>query len=868
MGLTESALSWAGVGVGSDPDRGEAASIVDVVAYLEENLIWDAAGAWWAGWRLRNVTWDLLSVSAKKEVFQAFDRAISAHRGRAKILSLVRDFDREDYVRRLKEEPRRRLKNSPERYARWLSYTDRVADRIAHRRPTERDIYVFVQLNPSDAPLISAGRRLWNEPSQAARRISGKLGFTAADLERAYERAQQIEDEWAPLMADSPRLVPHDVKHLIARAPYRAIGGEPPVLDGWRPSLYEHQSVDGEGRLIPYYRPDRTQTRHLIGDVDWEAEHSQLAFYHGDGRVGFQRFLKISRMPTEGLGFPGCEYAFLSQAVDVCLDFDVIGPEQAEQERKGKARGLEAQAEHQMESGGEVGLRLKEGARAGKLLEADLAAGRPQVKLHATVAVAAPTIKELNRRAKAVTGDLKSQMQIELSRCMCSQLEAFADTLPCGPRRQPDYVQHVPTRTVAGSTPVGDSVVGHRDGAYLGITRQTGGLVGLSPDLPILKNMSGAGIFCGALGAGKSVNFYGGIVAPQVLRGHEAMIVDPKGDAKNLLRIPEIADLTRLVEVAIGSDARLPLHRIFPVSEIEKTYDLLETVLMEVFGVREQTHPMYLAVKFAAKKWADNFADTGGRTTLSYLKDCFGAVAKEYRQNPDLSTAARLAAQLTDTYVGHPLAGLIFTDEVGSSEVLGSDRDEHPLNIIYADLPLPDRDEIRSGQMNESARLGQAILGVVNAAAVQMVSSHKNSRYKRFKLFGSDEAWRHFANPVGRRHNQNVTREGRSRFVAPWYMTQRYSDVPAEIRSQTKLRFIGRNDDEEDVRAALSDMRVDVDDDLVRLVSSFESGNFIFQDERGNTAPVYFDLDPAWLEILSSTPEEEDSRQERPSGAD
>lgn len=834
---------------------GSATSLVDVVAHCQDNLVMDHNEDWWALFKLKNITYELLSGQAKESIFKQIENSISALNQRAKILALVKDFDNESYIKKIKRDN--------EGNPMWVDWCDRVGDKVHRQSPHEREIFISVRLRKSVGSLEDLAERSLRSAERWFRKMRNRpVTFSFRDQEWALEEARRIKTIFANLLDErDPTPDPGDIQRLIRRGPFRAVG-EPHMMRGWEPKFYRESFRDGDV-LHDYYAPNIAENRNLLGDVAWEEDLAQMRFYHGDGQISYQRFLKVAKMPSDGFWFPNSEWAFLNMPVDVLLDFDIVPSQKAERERKGKARKLDQQAKHVAEAGADIPYQLKEGHRSNKALESQTAQNKPLVKCHVTLGLAASSKEELELRTQRLRQHYEG-LRVELSVPRGNQVEAFTDMLPSGPRRCPDYVQPMAPACLAGSMPIGDSALGD-GGPYIGLTRQSESVVGYAPEYPMTKAggaMSGSAAWVGDLGSGKSVSF-SCLMGREALRGHQCLLIDPKGDSRKIRRIPELAPLLREIRIAPGSPTRLPILRIYPFDKLDMTQQLLHSFLAEILNPSNSDERSD-AIRYALKEFMTRFENRGGNIRVSELIDCFHAVKKE-DDDPGVQAACARLAKLLGIFMDHPLAKLVLSDEAEEGENLADQGTQDLITVIQTDgLQLPKREQVDADDLTEDERISQAIQSVVAAAAFQMASSHRMEDDKPFKMLGFDEAWRLLSNPGGTRLLNYIIREGRSQRVAAFILTQAWKDLEnVDVKEHLRIKFIGRNRDEQDIVAALRDMNVDPDPEIVRMVTQFKAGHFVFCDHRGNVGPIRYDVVPKhWLEKLD-TSAPDDKKSER-----
>lgn len=851
------ARARAAAAAGSEPLCGRAISALDVVRHAEGNLVLDEQGDWWAVYVLRGHCYQLLNLSGKEQLEGQLESALNNLGTRVKILSLVRNFDQQGYVRRLLARPQEFGLDQP--YPRrWQDWCGEVADSLGSGAPVQRDFYLAVRLRSSAGSLKEGAQLAGLKIRRFFRKALGlRFVFDAEERSRALETSRRIKGRFGPKLIASPA-TEEDLMWLVRRSGYRAVG-EPPVLKEWKPeALPLGDGGPGAGTAVGsakrYYQPRIWEMQRLVGDVTLHARQGHLEAHHQDGVISYQRFMTVSHMPPEGMRFPGNEWAFLYLPVDLLLDFEVIPALRGERERKGRSRRARQQSAYTAEGGGEIELPMHEAARADQRLEAEHRAGKPRLDCHISFALAARTPEGL----ESLTQDLRQHYEsykIQLSGARSSQLELFADFLPAGPRRMGDYRQPMGSTALAGAMPIADSALGDNQGFYIGRTLPAGGVVAYDPQLPMRqKDMGGACAIVGDLGSGKTLT-YQSMMLYFGLAGHECLLVDPKGDSEKFDNVPEAAGMLRKLQIAEGSETRLPVLSVYPATDKGRaqTENLLKAFLLNLLQTRDNV-PLQNAIRLGTRQFMDGSA---GRLTISGLVDEFWRASRDPSWAGELQEGAKLAAKELDYYRTEALAGLVLCDDADSREgALARESTDYPLTVIQTfGLTLPDRNAVQSGQLDEKERVSQAILSVVAASAYQMASRDRLSDDPPFKALGFDEAWRFLSNTTGQSLLHYLIREGRSQNVAPFILSQLWDDVQA-LSDLISIRFLGRNKHgERDIALGLELMGVDASPATIADVKAFSAGDFVHQDAYGQVGAMHFEPIPSrWIKQLGSRP--------------
>lgn len=831
--------------VGIAVSEGRAESLLDVVRDVVGNCVLDDDGNWWATFRLRGHSYHRKSKDHKWEIFDAMETALQSVPTRVKILSLIRNFGGETYVDGL-----RAINPEGER---WLWHCNLVQAGLESRVPYYREFYLCVRLNESPGDLVGAAQHAVGILRAMARSFLGSpLRFTADEVTRAWEMSRQIEQRFGDKLIVGPCSV-EDIQYLVARGPYRAVG-EPPILEGWTPRRF----VREDGRGVTFYEPYAQDLLNLHGEIGWVAENGHLEFRHGGGLTSYQRFLAVKSMPTNDLAFPGAEWALLDLPVDLVLDFDVIPAPQAERQRKDKSQKAREQGRHAAGADADLDIGLTEAEVASRRLEALHAEGKPRLDVHATLAVAAPSLPELD----TLEGYLRdfytnSGLKIGLSLPKHTQVQCFADFLPVGPRRNGDYRQPMSSFALSGGMPVGTATLGDGRGFYLGWPlAQPDDVVAFDPRLPMKSDVGGAAAVWGDPGGGKSM-LVQGMVYQFTLAGFENLIVDPKGDSDKFRYIEELDGAIRWIRVEAGSPTVLPILSIFGMGSdkaIADTEALLTSFLLQTMNAVDQVD-YARAIRFGVQDFLKD--DALRRQGIPGLRDQLLRNGQTDRYGGSAQDFSRQAARELDYFMQNSLGRIALCSE-RDGETLFDDGTAAPLTIIQTNgLDLVDREDLE--QMTEKQRVSQALHDVVAAAAMRMASRHRYADVKPFKALVFDEAWRFLGNPGGKGLLRYLIREGRSQNIAPYVCSQAVADFQ-DLLGLMPIRFMGRNrQDTDDIVRGLKVCGVDPSPYNVKRIKEFKAGNFLFHDAFGNVGEMKYDVTPkSLITRLGSRPKGEE----------
>lgn len=830
----------------SDSQSYTPESMLDEIALVYDNIIIERSGDAWAFFELRTETYDMLALQTKRELLGQMVGALNRMPapGRAKIIVTRQDFDRKRYISGLSQ-----VNPTSRRYKKWVSQID---DNLHTSRGSKRKVYLSVRLYADLIPAIKrAARGSWREARALGRKkILGHVSpIPDEEIARHKEAAEHIKDIFGPLLAPATP-GPVDVAKLLRHLWQRGIAQDDLPAVG---SLWE--SHEDSRVLIPCPEAWRA----LVADTAIYSYYNHLRLYHGDGSVTFQRFLGLSQMPTSGLEYPGDEYAYPKQDADIVLDFDLIPSYEAERQRQGKEQRLAAQEEHITGAGGKIDMGVSEARVAHREMEASFRSGQPKISLHATYCVSADTKQKLDEATKSIKDEL-AKSRITLADARGMNVEAFTDFLPAGKRRLKSYQVAMPPATLAGAAPGADSHVGDDQGPYIGLTRYTASPVCFDPPLAMKRNTMGSVGLFGSMGSGKSTAMYTFFIQ-LTMAGYWNILIDPKGDAKNLAKIPEIAENLHEVFIQPNAEVAMPILKLHPLSEIDKTYRVLRDFLIQLFGAQEGHTELHEnkkdAVTAATQLFMKWFEEKDGNLSIKKLPDAFKQVRDQVEQGGLTEACSRLA-YLLESRSQKDLSSIVLSDEgdvFGAGSGQGIAMGDARSIIFYTHELRLQRAEDRANGMEptEEERIAQAVMSVVTAAAFELATRHRFEE-KVFKAVHIDEAWQMLSNSTGVGLLNFLMREARSQWVGAFLASQKWSDIEGMAEHLGAL-FMGRNSSAKDVEKALRHMGVAPDKRSLATVDTLGDGHFIFQDIDKNVAPMYFEPVPhSWRRLLDTTP--------------
>ncbi len=836
------------------PNTYSPISVLDTIRHTEGNLILDVHNNWWAMFRLKGQTYELMSASGKESLNSGLTSGFRTMDTHVKLFGVVSEFQPEDFGRKLTARPDT-LGITPPNRPLWDYHAAETQNVLSGDAPYQREFFISIRLKASSGGFLEGTRQAMKRLQRTVRALIGKrLLFERSDRDMSTDAARRYYNKFGSRLIASPA-TPRDVQWLVRRNTFRAIG-EPPVLDQWKPSTFPEPDSE-EGREARVFEPSVAEHRRLLGEAIIEEYDDHIVCHHGGKVRSYQRFLAISNMPEDELSFPDAEWAFIEKPVDLLLDFQVVPPQQAEKERKRQQLQSRSQQEYMAEGGAETPLSLQKAEQVSKRAEAEHRAGKPRIDCHATFALAARTKAGL----ESITSDIEQHYEnftIQLGRARWTQIEAFADWTPAGNTKFRDYKQPISVSALTGGMPIASSALGDNGGFcgsfYIGRTVPAGTVVTMDPGMPQRLHKSGAITVTGVLGSGKSV-FCMGEQLKWAMAGHKGLYVDPKGDTQYYDMVPEARGIVERHVIREGSDTRLPVFGVYRMDTDEgrkNTHTMMQSFLIELFGAGNRVDYREALMHGLTNHLAEQ------RPTVKGLHDEFWRMSRdEQRYSNRIREACKDAGSQLQLYMQHPLAELVLTDDKDAREAAlarGGNTDA-PLSVIdTSGLKLPSREAMAQGITDESQRISQAMMHVVAASAYQVAyAAGEDPMHPPLTTITFDEAWRFLDSSSGAQVLAELIRQGRSWNITPVIASQLNEDVQS-ISSLTKVRFMGAADDEEDIKIGLRMMGVDAEQYVIDMVGEFSTdvpGDFLHQDIHGQVGAMHhYPVPERWAKQL------------------
>ncbi|MBQ9887257.1 MAG: ATP-binding protein [Lachnospiraceae bacterium] len=450
-------------------------------------------------------------------------------------------------------------------------------------------------------------------------------------------------------------------------------------------------------------------------------------------------------------------------------------------------------------------------------------------KLSYIVRVSAASLDELNSRCDIITDYYST---IKLVRPYGDQLGLHGEFIPSSKRYINDYIQYVKSDSVASLGFGASHQLGEPDGIYIGYNIDTDRNVYIKPWLAaqgvkgsITNALSAA--FLGSLGGGKSFS-NNLLVYYSVLFGARAVILDPKSERGGWKdRLTDISDNINIVNITNEDMNRGMLDPYVIMPDVKDAEALALDILTYLTGITIRDSDRFTRLRNAVK-------------TVSGM-DARGLLKVIDVLRIDAEPAAKAIADHIEAFADYDIAHLLFSDgsAVRTIDLAGE------LNIIQvADLILPDKG---TSPENYTAveMISVAVLMTLSSFCLEFIKSDREI----FKIVDIDEAWSYLQVAQGRALANKLVRAGRAMNAGIYFCTQNAADLGGEdIRNNIGLKFAFRSTDIEEIKNTLEFFGLDPDDEgCQKRLKSLENGQCLMQDIYGHTGvlqfhPVFADL--------------------------
>lgn len=502
---------------------------------------------------------------------------------------------------------------------------------------------------------------------------------------------------------------------------------------------------------------------------------------------------------------------------------DVRTPEEVSREVSKLSNRIDAQVDHwEVDHRKRPPRQLGRQARLAAAVEDDMRTGfdglSTRTRSWFRIAVSGETREEALDRAQAVIDHYKPQIQIVRE---LGQYHLAREFVPGEPLATTAHARKWPVLKVASGLPAISAEVGDRRGFQIG---ETAGLsrrmVAFDPwYLPEVMNSSGLIPVTGTLGSGKSV-FGGALAYKATLSGARGVALDPAGRLQQMIRLPELENIARSINLLGGAPGSLSPYGVVP----DPNPELVRMDCDNPDDEDEFAEKMRLATSAAKAARKDLCIETL-RWCLPYevVISQQGAAVMQLLRQAVLHGDDRVNASATDVinrlrggteeeqevakmldHARDQEIGRLFFHETGARRGAPNFDDDARLTVFnLRGLTQPDPEEDIANYSADEL-LARPVMRLASWASLNLIYRRDPNERKFFLLDEAHEVTE--GSGAGRALVTKISTDSRKNNTAAVVLTQNAASVlgTKNIRNFVGACFVGRAGDEEAQRDALT----------------------------------------------------------------
>lgn len=808
------------------------------IRYIENNLVQNQKGEWFAYYELIPYNYSFLSVEQKFQLHEALRRLVAQSRdGKMHFLEIAT----EESIRRAQELSKKEVRGTQEQKEIACDFIDQETENIISSiNQSEEDLvsdeveekkkenmvdyrfYLGMKLIEAEQEFTLDGikEQILNWLSDFIMDVNHELmGDFVSVRNKEIERYQRLERLLEKRLSGNFKIRRAEQKDFgyIMEHIYGKTGV---AYDDYQYCL-PHMKIKNE-TLIKEHDVIKVANTHI-------REFSRYLHLTNEKEDMYVAYFTINEI-TGDLEFPSSEILYEQQElfdfpVDVSINVEIVPNKKALTIVRNKKKELNDQDNHAYNTGNEESDNVIEALDDVTELETGLSKTKESMyKLSYVVRVVAKSEEELKMRCASVR-DSYDNYNVKLVRPFGNMVSLQNEFLPASTRGMNDYVQYVTSDFLAGLGFGAAQMIGERYGLYVGYCKATGRNVYIRPWLAaqgilgtVTNSLSAA--FLGTLGAGKSM-------ANKILQymivhfGGKVLSIDPKGEYTNFKRdLPEIADRISIVNLTSEEKNKGKLDPYVIMKNVRDAEGLAKDILTYLLGINSrdgQRYPILCKALRAVSK--------------SEKKGLFRVIEELRKMESDV--AESVAAHI-ESFAEDGFAQLLFSD--GTVEkTIGFD---NQWNIIQVqDLLLPEKEKSPE-EYSQKEQLSVALMIAISTFALDFIRMDNT-----FKVVNIDEAWSILNVAQGKALSNKLIRAGRSMNAAIYFITQNADDLQDEkIKNNIGMKFAFRSRDINEIKKTLTFFGLDAEDEGNQSVlRNLNNGECLFQDIYGRTAVIYWD---------------------------
>lgn len=519
------------------------------IKYIENNLVLNQEGEWFAYYELIPYNYSFLSPEQKMQIHDALFQLVAQNReGKIHALQIAT----ESSLRSIQEASKKKIKGKLKETAIRIvdEQTEALVEMIGENQIDYRFFIGFKLVPATEEFSVKALKKtVFDSFSEFIHEVNHTLmgDFTVVsndEIERFKKMEKLLKDKLSRRFKVR-QLEAKDFGYLIEH-----LNGKSGV--SYEDYHYPMEIIKTDTESIVKQYDIIKPTRCLI------EEHPKYLKLDREERAVYVAYMSISDIVGE-LDFPSSEIFYYQQQqfdfpIDTSINIEIVSNKKALTKVRNKKKELKDLDNHAWESNTESSNQVEEALYASDELEAVLDKTKePMHKLSYVVRVWADDIEELKRRINAVK-DFYDDVHIKLVRPFGDMRGLHSEFYPASKRYMNDYIQYVKSDFLAGLGFGASQVLGETCGIYIGYNVDTNKNVYIQPALAA-QGVKGsvtnalAMAFLGSLGGGKS--FANNLICYYAaLFGAKALIIDPKSERGAWKeKLPDISEEINIVNL-------------------------------------------------------------------------------------------------------------------------------------------------------------------------------------------------------------------------------------------------------------------------------------------------------------------------------
>ena len=449
------------------------------IKYIENNMILNPQGEWWAYYELIPYNYAFLSPDEKMAVHERFRQIMTVNReGKMHALCIASETSVRDRQERCKRHLKGDLKETAEKVIDiqtegLITSMGGIENEVTYRfflgfKLIKGEEEVSVKKVKED--ILAVFTDFINSVNHNL--MGDFVSINSAEIER-YAKLEDFLRQRVKGKFSLKRLEKKDIGYIVEH-------------------IYGQQKT-------PYYKyeysfpKEKLEKKTLVRKYDIlrltrcvlqeHQKHIRMIREEGESYVAY---LTINALIGE-LEFPSSEIFYYEQErfrfpVDVSMNVEIMPNRSALTTVRNKKKELNDLDEHAYEAGADTDNSVVEALVDVDELEKDLGRTKESMyKLSYVVRIAAESEEELERRIAEVRDYYENDFNIKLVRPFGDMIGFHEEFIPSGSRYENDYIQYVKADFLAGLGFGAARILGDPDGSYIGYDTETGNNIYIAP---------------------------------------------------------------------------------------------------------------------------------------------------------------------------------------------------------------------------------------------------------------------------------------------------------------------------------------------------------------------------------------------------